>query len=191
LFLYHYYEKSRGPFRSISELTVSEAQAVLDGIKAVNKIFAAHRYNGYIERRHELEQKSRELFAAKGGKPIRRTPHYMVVEACPWLETWYNDSAYVKIPFTDFDSSAVSFTYGDMFPTFSPRVCDGKEYRGQLYRFVEIMGLIEKYGLPQLWNGDGRFGPERYIEAQVWSDDAVIDFIKNRRDDSLYNKISQ
>ena len=29
--------------------------------------------------------------------------------------------------------------------------------------------MIEKYGLPQEWNADGAQGPERYIEAQVWT----------------------
>ena len=33
--------------------------------------------------------------------------------------------------------------------------------------------MIEKYGLPQAWNDDGRYGPERYIEAHIWSDDVI------------------
>ena len=32
---------------------------------------------------------------------------------------------------------------------------------------------IQKYGLPQDWNDDGKYGPERYIEVQVWSDETV------------------
>ena len=33
--------------------------------------------------------------------------------------------------------------------------------------------MIEKYGFPQVWNGDGTYGPERYIEVQVWDDKLV------------------
>lgn len=32
---------------------------------------------------------------------------------------------------------------------------------------------IEKYGLPQEWNNDGQYGPERYIEAHIWSDEVI------------------
>jgi hypothetical protein len=39
--------------------------------------------------------------------------------------------------------------------------------------YDEILGIINKYGLPQDWNDDGKFGPERYIEVQIWSDNPV------------------
>ena len=55
-------------------------------------------------------------------------------------------------------------------PTFSPTINDGREYRHQIYTYEEILEMIEKYGLPQEWNADGSYGPERYIEVQVWSD---------------------
>jgi hypothetical protein len=93
----------------------------------------------------ELEQIAREIFLFKGGKPIRTVPQYMVVEECEWL----------------------------MFPTFSPIVTDGKEYRKQVYTYDEILELIKKYGLPQEWNKDGKYGPERYIEVRVWSDEPL------------------
>lgn len=56
---------------------------------------------------------------------------------------------------------------------YSPRINDGKEYRKKLYNYNEILEIIEKYGLPQDWNNDGRFGPERYIEVQIWSDEVI------------------
>ncbi|MCR5274544.1 MAG: hypothetical protein K6E26_04200 [Clostridiales bacterium] len=31
--------------------------------------------------------------------------------------------------------------------------------------------------LPQDWNDDGKFGPERYIEAHVWSEMPVARYI--------------
>ena len=37
----------------------------------------------------------------------------------------------------------------------------------------EIKEIIAKYGYPQDWNNDGTKGPERYIEAQVWTDDPI------------------
>ena len=59
------------------------------------------------------------------------------------LSTWYENSACIKIPIEEFDKKTISFTYGDSHPTFSDRV------------------------------HDGRFGPERYIEAHIWSDEVI------------------
>ena len=169
-YLYHYYEKQIGPFKNLSDLTLEEAQAVLGKIKAENQVMAAHRFPGYLERRAELEQIASTMFIAKGGKPVRQVPHYMVVGECAWLQTWYQNGCFVKIPVRAFKPETISFSYGDLFPTFSPRVNDQKEYRRQIYTLSEIVGIIEKYGFPQDWNIDGKFGPERYIEVQVWDD---------------------
>ncbi len=173
MYLYHYYEKEIGPFRNLSDLSLEEAKEKLHKIKQENTTFAAQRFDGYLERRVELEQLARELFIQKGGKPIRTVPHYMVIEDCDWLCDWYKEGQFVKIPLSEFDTNTVSFSYGDMFPTFSPRVTDNKEYRRQIYTYHEILGVIDRYGLPQVWNKDGQFGPERYIEVQVWSDDPI------------------
>jgi hypothetical protein len=101
----------------------------------------------------------------------------MVIEKCDWLKTWYKQTSIAKIPVSNFDMDKVSFCYGDMFPTFSDRVADGKEYRKQVYTYSEILELIEKYGLPQKWNSGGRFGPERYIEVHVWSDEPIENYL--------------
>jgi hypothetical protein len=175
--LYHYYERLRGPLLNLSDLPIDQAQAILNDIKAANNTFAAHRYDGYLERRQELEQLVRRMFVQKGGKPLRQAPHYFVVEACPWLETWYIDPAFVKLPVSALPKGAVSFTYGDMFPTFSPRVQDGREYRNKVYTCEEILPVIAKYGMPQQWNPGGEHGPERYIEAQVWCDISPESFL--------------
>ena len=37
----------------------------------------------------------------------------------------------------------------------------------------KVMDIIDRYGLPQDWNDDGSHGPERYIEAQVWTDEPI------------------
>ena len=103
----------------------------------------------------------------------RRIPHYMVVEHSPWLSTWFENGAYLKISVEEFDKRTLSFTYGDSMPAFSPLVNDGKEYRKKLYTYEEILDIIHRYGLPQDWNDDGRRGPERYIEVHVWSDETI------------------
>lgn len=174
MYLYHYYEKELSPFLNLSDLPLEEANRILDSIRRTNPgVYCAKRQPEYMEVRLYYEGILREEFLKKGGKISRKAPHYMIIEHSPWLSSWYEHSAYVKIPIEEFDVSTLSFTYGDSHPTFSSRVDDGKEYRKKLYTYDEILKIIEKYGLPQEWNGEGKYGPERYIEVHVWSDETI------------------
>jgi hypothetical protein len=168
LHLYHYYEQARGPFRNLSDLPLAEAERILDDIRLEGRVFASRRTRDYLTVRRGLEERVRALFIAKGGSPRRTRPHYLIVGPCPWLLDWYEDGRALSIPLAAFDPLVVSFTYGDTFPAM--RFPDGRPYRGQVYTVAELPGLIRRYGLPQEWNPDGDLGPDRYIEAQVWDD---------------------
>lgn len=172
--LYHYYDRTIGPFKNLSDIPVEEAEHVLNEIARTKpNVQCAKRQQDYMQARIYYENILRTEFEKKGGVIRRNAPHYMVVEHSPWLSTWYENSAYIKIPIEEFDKKTISFTYGDSHPTFSDRVNDGKEYRRKLYTYDEILEIIDKYGLPQDWNNDGRFGPERYIQAHIWSDEVI------------------
>lgn len=176
MLLYHYFDKTIGPFVNLSDIPIDNAKAVLDRIrKEKPNVQSAQRDREYMERRHYYEEILRSEFKKKGGIIKREVPHYMVVEHSPWLSTWFQNSAFIKIPIEEFDLRTISFTYGDSHPTFSlwPREDDWKEYRRQLYSYDEIIKMIEKYGLPQEWNNDGKYGPERYVEAHIWSDETI------------------
>jgi len=174
--LFHYYDTTIGPFRNLSDLPIDEAKAILDEIRNTRpNVQSASRQSGYMNRRHEIEEILRTEFTKKGGVIQRKVPHYMVVGDSPWLATWFEDSAYIKIPIREFDVKTISFTYGDAFPVFSEgkHKMDDKEYRRKVYTYDEILELIVRYGLPQDWNSDGTHGPERYIEAHVWCDETI------------------
>lgn len=174
IYLYHYYDETIGPFVSLSDVPIDEAKSIINEIKATKpNSQSAQRHDKYVEYRHNCENIIRSEFVKKGGIIKRLSPHYMVIGHSPWLSTWHENSAHIKIPIDEFDIGTISFTYGDSMPTFSPTVNDGKEYRKKLYTYEEILVIIDKYGLPQDWNDDGKHGPERYIEAHVWSDDTI------------------
>ncbi len=178
MYLYHFYDKRNGPFRSLTAISEAEASAVLENIKKERPgSLAAQRDISYITKRRNCENVVREEAAKKGILMDIRSPHYMVVEFSPWLSTWFEQPGLLKIPIEEFDTRKLSFTYGDSMPTFSPLVNDGKEYRKKFYDFEEILKIIDKYGLPQDWNDNGAHGPERYIEVQVWSDDPVKKYL--------------
>ena len=175
MLLYHYFDKKTGPFKNLSELSEEEAERILLSIKE-NKpdSMCAKRQESYIADRRRFEEILRLEFGKKSGKIERNVPHYLVVGECQWLQTWYEDCDVVVVDTDDLDTDTISFTYGDSHPTFSDKVNDGKEYRKKLYTYDEILKVIEKYGLPQEWNPNGEFGPERYVEAHVWSDKGIL-----------------
>ena len=179
MYLYHFYDKRTGPFRSLTAVEPDKAEKIMETIRtSFPNSLCACRDAEYVERRRNCERIIRQAFQEKGGVIKKDSPHYMVVEFSPWLSTWYEESTYLKVPIENLDIRSICFTYGDSMPTFSDRVNDGKEYRKTVYTYEEILNIIEKYGLPQDWNDDGKYGPERYIEATVWSDEGLKDFLQ-------------
>jgi len=175
-FLSHYYEATDGSFRNLSDLPLVEAEGVLQQIRqAGGRRFASQRPADYLAVRQQLEGQVRQLFIAKGGQPRRQRPHYLIVGTCPWLISWYPHGCELRIPLAAFSAEMISFTYGDTFPAM--RYQDGKPYRGQVYTLAELPELIERYGLPQDWNAEGEYGPDRYIEAQVWADEPLEPYL--------------
>jgi hypothetical protein len=170
-YLYHYYEYERGPFKNLSSLSEEKAEEVFMQLRQSGDVFASKRSADYLLVRRELESRAREMFVAKGGKPKKQFPHYMTLGECEWIRSWYKQGCEIQIDLVHFDPDTLSFTYGDLFPTM--RYNDGKPYRGKIYTLDEIKSLIEKYGMPQVWNRDGTSGPERYIEVQVWDDQVI------------------
>lgn len=178
IYLYHYFDKTIGAFKNLSDISLDEAKSVLNDLKVRKpNSQVASRHDKYVEYRRNCENIIRSEFLKKGGIITRTSPHYMVIEHSPWLSTWFENCDFIRIPIEEFDLRTVSFTYGDSMPTFSPSITDGKEYRMKLYTYDEILGIIEKYGLPQNWNDDGKHGPERYIEAHIWSDETIKRYI--------------
>ncbi|XEC96639.1 hypothetical protein AB6A23_08895 [Paenibacillus tarimensis] len=173
-FLYHYYEAENGPFKNLSALAYDEARMVMDRLKRDEALFASRRSDDYLIIRRQLEERARELFICKGGKPVNRYPHYMTLGRCDWIKEWYKNGREIRIHLDEFDLETVSFTYGDLFPTM--RYKDGKPYREKLYIKDEIIEIIERFGWPQRWNQDGTKGPERYIEVQIWDDRVIRQF---------------
>lgn len=184
-FLSHYYEGADGPFSNLSTLPLEQAEQILAEIRRNGNRFASQRSGDYLKKRLELEIKIRQCFEEKGGKPKLARPHYMILGICPWLKQWYVDGQELQIKLVSFPKECVSFTYGDSFPAMNYQ--DGKPYRGQVYILSELREIVQSYGLPQEWNPDGKGGPERYIEAQIWDDAPLKEYLRLGCDrESLY-----
>jgi len=165
IFWCHYYEAQDGPFRNLSDLSEAQAEVVLQRICMQGDRFASQRKDDYLAIRRGLEDHVRTVFITKGGKPKRMRPYYLVLGECTWLKSWYRHGCEVRIPLAAFSLENISFTSGDTCPAMRYR--DGKPTRGEVYTLEELSNLVEQYGLPQIWNAEGKLGPDRYIEAQV------------------------
>jgi hypothetical protein len=167
-FICHYYERERGPLLSLTDLSVEDSELLLESIRQRGDVFASRRAPEYLSVRRGLEALLRELFIQKGGRPRRDRPHYFILGESAWCEGWYRQAACLRVKLCELDPLAVSFTYGDSFPAM--RYQDGRPYRGKVFTLAELPGLVDQYGLPHEWNPEGKLGPDRYIEAQVWQD---------------------
>jgi hypothetical protein len=190
MYLYHFFEKERGPFLTLSDMPDDEVQKLLsqyrkESIISGKKTVVGNVYSddNIIVRRRQ-ENMTRITFVEKGGKPVRRFPIYMVLVNDSSYENaflhYYRDRDYIKIPVNDFDMTAVSFTYGDQCQTVDPREFDNFDigkYRPPVYTFDGILEIINQRGWIIYESYDNlNFDWNRpwYIEAQVWSDDKVL-----------------
>lgn len=66
MYLYHFFEKSTGPFRNLSDLSVEEAWEVVNRVKVERPgSQCAQRHDKYVEYRRNCERILREEFTKK------------------------------------------------------------------------------------------------------------------------------
>jgi hypothetical protein len=174
MYLYHYYEKGRTPFLNLSDLTDEEAIQLHTKLTTENENFAKRDADGqYILQRRTVEKRAYSMFVRKGGKPLRKAPHYMIMaeNELDECKAWFLDYAVVKIPLDEFDKNTISFTYGDSYPTFKPIFDEEPEYN--LFLYDEIFDIIKERGMPPVRNDNMSWLEPSYIEAQVWSDETI------------------
>ena len=183
-YLYHYFDKTKGPFRTLTALPFDEAAAILHAKQKENPRSVNPRIDWFLTRRYADEKAVRDQFIAIGGKPVRTAPVYFTLGPNEGMKTWFDNLGIIKIPVSAFDLDTVSFTYGDMFAVFNPVLNTGEEWRDKVCRYEEIKQLIKRCGWPEdpAYDMKNCVFPKgkpinhylKYIEAHVWSD-AVLD----------------
>lgn len=172
-FATHYYLPEIGPFRSLSELPAgSEDPIFLDLLTRHQRDPGYRRRYGrnYIEVRSKVEARLRELFVARGGKPRRRHPYYLVLGESPWFRDLNVYQSELKILLSELDPETTSLTYPDSFVALSR---GDKPYFNQVFLLSEVSEIVERFGVPdndqvvpyeRYWETDF----ELYIEVQLW-----------------------
>ncbi|MCL2638331.1 MAG: hypothetical protein FWD48_08160 [Oscillospiraceae bacterium] len=176
--LYHYYEKSKPPFRTLTSLPFEEAKAVMSAGNV-----GATWIDNFLQQRYERDKTLRDKFFSIGGKPIRTAPVYFTLGANEGMKTWFNEPNWLRIPMSEFDYDTVSFTYGDSFAVFNDSLNTGEEWWGKVFLYDDIINLINKYGFPEdpPYHMGKRIFPKdkhinhylKFIEAHIWSDETI------------------
>jgi hypothetical protein len=188
IFIYHYFEKDCGPFRSLSDVSDENIIKILGRSRIEDKEFGKGTLLGSvysddnINVRRKQEYMTRVTFAEKSGKPIRQFPYYAVLVKgndptyIEGLKGRYRIGECLQIPVEDFDMAAVSFTYGDQCECVNPAEYENflaNTYRPLVYTYDEILGVIAERGwIP--YTGDWGWPRPWYIEVQIWNDDATL-----------------
>lgn len=182
-FLTHYYLPDRKPFLNLSALEDEELNLVLAGLREKNKRGESKRVfmDWYVADRKRCEDRLKKMFLAKGGNPRKNYPHYFVLGQSSILKSLANDTRELNFALGDFPEDQISFTYPDSMASFDLENDEKFKmpYHGKVFTLSEIINLIQEYGFPADETGyTSRYGYPKYIEAQVWSDQPLADFLK-------------
>ena len=177
--LFYYYESTRPPFLSISELNRSDFSHLMEEFSKNDTVESrfdeAWKRDFYLDFRPYTESVIRERFIQKGGRPKLTKPRYLALGRCDWFLDWYKNPAFLDIPLSDIPEDQVSFTYPDSMMSlliaedrFEPFRKFKQPYHGQVYRLDELPALIDEFGLPDPEDPINQEYGNRLIEAQVW-----------------------
>ncbi len=192
IYRYFHLNRAKDIFSNLTQLDYNSVDEYLAFIKENNLAIRSYDEH-YLRQRFNTEAVLYKQFVLKGGKPRIKHPYYFTLSKC---DTWFYGVkkcfGCVEFSLEEFDPNVLSFTYGDSVPTFMEEFQDGKEYRSQVYTYAEIINIIDKYGMPNVWNPVEKFGPENYIEVQVWSDEfnSMLSMAKTKFNSMGVNELS-
>lgn len=186
--LFHYYESSRAPFLSISELDSESFRNMMDEFATLelseSRFDEDWKRDFYLFFRPYTENFFREKFIAKGGKPKLKAPRYATLGAATWFNRWYLEPAEIEIPLARIPAESISFTYPDSMMSlliaedrFEPFAQFKQPCHGELYLLEELPELIRRYGLPDEEDPRNLEYGNRIIEAQIWDLDPLQSYL--------------
>ena len=164
-YLTYFFRKGQPVFEVLSDLDEPVAERILtkDTLWRGDGTYLAHR------KRHE--RVLRERFLAKGGRPRRQYPIYMILGDSPVgphdLNQEYDYR--IRIPTKAFSADDVSFTYPDSLYKVPlddlARLYLERNQSPTVYRLENLEWVIRTYRVYEFNN--------HYVEAQVWNDEPL------------------
>ena len=171
----HNYDPARGVGRNICDLQLSEAERVLDEIRASS---TRRIKSDYLTRRIAVEDWLIAERKKKLGNTVLNRPVYF------FLGNFADGNdpsrpASLVMPLDAFRTDTLTFTYPDSMASLPIATRDDhtfhrKSYHGQVFTLPEIKGVVSKFGLPgNRWKSDLTMEYDKFIEVQVWDDGPI------------------
>ena len=181
-FLIRYYQKGEYPFMSLNDLPLEEANRIKTEYCRKNNIGDFYAQDDYLMHRREIENWIYNELIRLGGNPVNNVPVYMVLGESPGgkydirAEIQQNAEE-IRIPVSEIDLSAVSFTFPDSMYEFivddeGNLLSAGRTNTPQVYTFRDLPSVVAKYRVYE----DYRFN----IEAQVWNREMLHQYIPKK-----------
>lgn len=189
-YITHYYHKESDILENVCTLPDSLAEEFLSNLKQSGKRTWLH--PGYLEERRRVEAWLHKEFVNKGKKPYLKNPLYFVLgENDDFFQKngFFSDANPVKLrlPLSLFSSDMISFTYPDSMPSLAiatDKTGRAEPYRkpihGRVFTLEEIVEVVREYGMPgDKWKTEESWRYDRFIEAQVWDERPIWEFLKS------------
>lgn len=186
-YITHYYRVGDRPFKSLSTLSQDKAIEVIQRFNSEEALVYRRFKNPkkYLEERKTTENWIRHEFIKKGGKPAKGHPHYLVLVESEYIYEGYNRNCEkIHIPISSIDKAKISFTYPDSMISYWLAKSKKNEkfyqnkYHGRVFTFDEIIELLDEVKpTARIWEEDETRAYDFFIEAQLWSDDPILNYI--------------
>ena len=170
-YLTRYYQRGEYPFLSLNDLPLEEANRVKTEYCKKNNIGRFYAQEDYLVHRKKIENWIHNQLIRIGGNPVDMVPVYMTLGEAPEGEfdiraELQQNAEELKIPLSEIDLSAVSFTYPDsmyelVIDDNGTLVAAGRTNTPHVYLYDELPRVVRKYRIFE----DYRVN----IEAQVWN----------------------
>lgn len=171
----HNYHPARGIGRNICHLPDSDAERVLDDIRATG---GRHIRANYLKRRRKVEDWLIAERRRKLGETILDRPLYFFLgDFADGKDPSRPVSLVMKL--AAFRPNSLTFTYPDSMAslplaTKEDHLAHRQDYHGHVFTLPEIEAVVARFGLPSdRHETDPTLKYEEFIEVQVW-DDAPI-----------------
>jgi hypothetical protein len=169
----HNYDPARGACRNLCALAQTDAEAVLDDIRASGRRTIKA---NYLQRRLATEQwliaeSKRKL----GAVPLPRPIYFFLGDFADGQDRSRPRS--LVMPLAAFSPEMLTFTYGDSMASFPGAAKPDhltKDYHGMVFSLDEMMDVVMRFGLPgDRWKTDPSMLYAKFIEVQVWDDTPI------------------
>ena len=181
-FLTHYYLPDRKPFLNLSSLKEPDLNAVLQELRHKTEMGENKRMfsEWYVAERKISEEHLKKEFKKKGGIIEKEYPHYFVFGESLIQKGLAKNTKEVRIELSQLPLDKISFTYPDSMATMVLKD-DGlykMPYHGKVFTYSEIIEVVQEFGFPKDEIAKtSKFHFPLYIEAQLWSDTPVMQFL--------------